>query len=170
MAAIKKLGSIGALVGLASAHPLVSAQQVVVSYAPASTAVPTVSEWGMILLSLLLVAVAVVASRKGASGKTVLGLALTATVLMGGGGYAIKDAVAAVLPTLSMNNAAGGVVTAPEGSIAVPVTNDTLVPMRILSITPSTAVDADPSGCVSGSTVVPPGSSCTVLVGVAPPV
>ncbi len=163
---MKKLGSICALMGFASAHTLVSAQQVVISYAPASTAVPTVSEWGMIILSLLLVVVAVVASRKGAGGKTVLGLALAATVSLGGGSYAIKDAWAAAPPDLSMTNAAGGVITAPEGSIAAPVTNQTSVPMRVLSITPTTAVDTDPSGCVPGNTVVAPGASCTVLVGV----
>ena len=166
MTTMKTFGSICALVGFASAHTLASAQQVVISYAPASTAVPTVSEWGMIILSLLLVVAAVLAMRKGANGKTVLGIALAATVSLGGGSHVIKDALAAVLPDLSMTNAAGGVVTAPEGSIPVPVTNQTSVPMRILSITPPTAVDTDPSGCVSGSTVVAPGASCTVLVGV----
>lgn len=164
MVTMRKFGSACTLVGAAAVHTVASAQQVVVSYAPASAAVPTMSEWAMIVLSLLLAVVAVVSIRRGASGKAVLGLALAAVASLGGGGYAIKDALALVAPVLFMTNPAGGVVTALEGSLVVSVTNQTSVPMRILSITPPTAVNTDPSGCVPASTVVAPGASCTVLV------
>ncbi len=165
MVALKKLGSACALAGFVAIHRLASAQQVTVSYAGSSTAVPTASAWGMIILSLSLALLAVVAMKRRGSGKPVLGLALAALVSLGAGSYAIKDALAAAISALSMTNPAGGVVTASQGSTPAPVTNQTSVPLRIVSITPIAAMDPNPSGCKPGSTVVMPGTSCTILAG-----
>lgn len=154
---------VGALAGLAVAQHCANAQ-VTVSYAPASTAVPTVSEWGLLVMSALLAVAAFAAIRKGAGSKSIMGLALAAMACWDGGGYTVREVVAQSLPGLAMTNPAGGTVTADLGKDAVPVTNQTSVPMRVVSITPPAAIDSDPSGCVAGTTVVAPGASCTVLV------
>ncbi len=153
----------GAAMGLAAAHNFANAQ-VTVSYAPASTAVPTVSEWGLLILSGLLAVAAFVAIRKGASSKAIMGLALASMASLGVGGYAVRDVLAQSFPSLAMTNPAGGVVTADLGKDPAPVSNQTSVPMKVMSITPPAAIDTDPSGCVAGTTVVAPGASCTVLV------
>lgn len=153
----------GATVGLAAAHSFANAQ-VTVSYAPASTAVPTVSEWGLLIMSGLLAVAAFVAIRKGANSKAIMGLALASMASLGVGGYAVRDVLAQSFPTLAMTNPAGGVITADLGKDPAPISNQTAVPMRVVSITPPAAIDTDPSGCVAGTTVVAPGASCTVLV------
>lgn len=153
----------GATVGLAAVHSFASAQ-VTVSYAPASTAVPTVSEWGLLIMSGLLAVAAFVAIRKGANSKAIMSLALASMASLGVGGYAVRDVLAQSFPTLAMTNPAGGVITADLGKDPAPISNQTAVPMRVVSITPPAAIDTDPSGCAAGTTVLAPGASCTILV------
>lgn len=163
MAVIKHVRSLAVLAVAALVQSAAIAQQVVITYGPDVASVPTLSEWGMIIMAVLLGIVAVIAMRKGSGSKTVMSFALAATVALGGGAYSIKDALAVQIQPLSMTLQSGGTIEADSGSVPTPVVNNTSVRQKILSISPSGAVDSSGSGCVPGTTVLAPAASCTVL-------
>lgn len=136
---------------------------VTITYGPEITSVPTLSEWGMIIMAAVLAVVAVIAMRKGAGSKTVMSLAVAATVAFGGGAYSIKDALAIAIQPLSMTSQSGGTIQVDGGSQPTPVVNNTTVRQKILSITPPEAIDTSGSKCIPGTTVLAPTESCTVL-------
>lgn len=164
MGKLKQLRNAVLLAALAVGHSVTMAQ-VVVTYGPVDVAsVPTLSEWGMIIMAVVLAGVAVYAMRKNANSKTVMSFALAATVALGGGAYSIKDALAIQIQPLSMTLQSGGTILATNGSVPTPVVNNTSVHQKILSISPPNAVDSiGGSGCVPGTTVLAPAVSCTVL-------
>jgi hypothetical protein len=85
------------------AHVVASAQAVVtVTYGPATT-VPTLSEWGLLIMSALLAAFTIVVIRKGASSKTMasLGVAIVASFAAADGTKLFKD-VYAFVPTWTL--------------------------------------------------------------------
>ena len=162
MEKLKQMRSVAVLVALAMGQTATMAQ-VVVTYAPDVASVPTMSEWGMVIMAVLLAGVAVVAMRKGGGSKTLMSFALAATIALGGGVYSIKDALAIQIQPLLMTSQNGGTIQATGGNVPTPVVNNTSVRQKILSISPSGAVDSSGSGCVPGTTVLAPAASCTVL-------
>ena len=82
MAVIKQMSKATVLAALAVGQTLAMAQ-VVVTYGPDVTSVPTLSEWGMIIMSMLLAVVAGITMRKKAGSKTVASIALAALASFG---------------------------------------------------------------------------------------
>lgn len=165
MEKLKRMGSVAMLAALAIGQTVAMAQPapVTITYGPEITSVPTLSEWGMIIMAAVLAVVAVIAMRKGAGSKTVMSFAVAATVAFGGGAYSIKEALAIAIQPLSMTSPSGGTIETYSGQAPTPVVNNTSVRQKILSISPSEAVDNSGSGCVPGTTVLAPAASCTVL-------
>lgn len=166
MTVIKQIRNPAILAALAVGHSVAIAQSippVVITYGPADVAsVPTLSHWGMIIMSGLLAVVAVIAIRKNAGSKTVMSIALAAVVAFGGGTYALKEAIAAP-GFLPMNNPAGGSITTDPGNTPTQVRNNTSVRLKIFSVSPPTALDNNNTACVPGVTVLAPTENCTVL-------
>lgn len=153
----------GALATLAGAPVLSFAQSsnVVVSYAPLATSVPTLGEWTALGLAALVAAAALRALRKQQGSRVVMGLALAAAGLFGAmqGSSLVGNAVASI--AFEMDNPAGGTVQLPFGYGVQPVTNTSGVPLRVLSVTPNNSRD-DPATTCRADTVLPPGASCNV--------
>ena len=166
------LAATAALVGspLAMAGgPLVS-----IVYSPniagvGTQAVPSLSEWGLIALCMLVLAIAYRMMRAGAGARPV------ATVLLAGalGAGAINDQdlvgkVVAAIPAVSLANSAGGTAGFSHVDTNTRVENSSGVPQQIKSIrinyglyqigTPSQTPQ-----CVEG-TVVTAGASCYVFI------
>ena len=85
MEKLKRMGSVAMLAALAIGQTVAMAQPapVTITYGPEITSVPTLSEWGMIIMAVVLACVAVYAMRKNAGSKTVLSIALAAVVSSG---------------------------------------------------------------------------------------
>lgn len=163
MEKLKQMRNLAVLVAISAGQSLVMAQSVTITYGPDVASVPTLSEWGMIAMALVLAVVALIAMRKGGSSKAVLSVALAAAIALGGGANALKEAMAApVSPTLLMTNQAGGSIVANEGVVTTVVANSTSVSLKILSISPA-AVHNNATGCIAGATLLAPNASCTVL-------
>lgn len=140
--------------------------QVVVQYGPVdAVSVPTLSQWGMIVMAMLLAMAALIAVHKNAKSKTVLSVSLGAAALLGAGlGHqVIGDAWS--LPSPSMNTATGGTVSLPSNIGVIPVQNTTLVPLKIIGVTPADAQNSSTTTCDPG-VIVAPGGSCDVDTGV----
>lgn len=147
-----------------------SMAQVVVTYGPDVTSVPTLSEWGLILMSVLLAVVAVIAVRKGASSKTVVAIALAAMGSFGSisGTQWGRAAWANGFTTYPMTAPTGGVLSIPFGGGGFAyVRNDTAAPLKILSVTPQEAQQTDGNlpACTPGLTVAP-NTFCWVKTGI----
>jgi len=153
----------GALATLAGAPLLAAAQpaDIVVSYAPLATSVPTLGEWGALGLSALVAFAALRALRNKQGSRVVMGLALAAAGLFAAtqGSGLVGNASALML--FEMDNPAGGTVQLPIGYGVRPVTNTSGVPLRVLSVTPDSSRD-DPATTCQANTVLPPGASCNV--------
>jgi hypothetical protein len=156
-----------AMAALALAQTLAMAQSaidVTVTYGPVDVAsVPTLSQWGMIVMSCLLAVAAMVAIRKGAGSKAVSAIVLAAVGCWGAaqGDQLIGKSLA--LP-LGMTVATGGTVPLqlPEGGSAQ-IFNSTTppIPLRVIGVTPSGVQNAPTTTCDPG-VVVPAGDSCIV--------
>jgi hypothetical protein len=154
---------VGAFASLGLAHALASAQAAVtVTYGPATT-VPTLSEWGLLIMSALLAAFAFFAIRKGASSKTIasVGVAIVVSFAAVDGTKLIKDVHAFVF-TWTLTSPTGGQLLNVLASIDTPITNVTTVPLMIYSITPPEAIRSGPGACVPGVTILAPTQSCNV--------
>lgn len=137
--------------------------QVVVIHSPDLAAVPTLSQWGMIVTAVLLALVTVVATRKRVGSKTI---AVAALVSLGalGGLNGVRPAWANGYTTYSMTNAGGGQVSVPSTQMFAYVLNGTSQPQRIVSINPQygppEAIDDKPA-CVPGL-VLAPNTACAL--------
>lgn len=139
---------------------------VTVAYGPDVASVPTLSEWGMIVMAVVLAVVAVIAMRRGAGSKAVLSIALAAMVSFG----ALSEfkwlgvAWANGYDTFNMTSATGGQLSVVTARGFAYVNNNTPTPQRIISITPqylpALPVDDKP-GCVPGL-LVAPGTACAL--------
>lgn len=160
MKRIYKAALLAALV-VAQTATMAQPSPVTITYGPDVASVPTLSEWGMIIMAVLLAAAAYIAMSKRSGSKTVMSIALAALLSFGGGIYAIKDAVAGIAQ-LVLNNPAGGSLITGQGGLVTTVRNDTAIRMRILSVS-NPAIHNNPTGCVPGTTVLNTNETCTVL-------
>lgn len=176
--AFKKLGLVAAAIVLTGQQTMAWAQPVptiVVTYAPAGTAasIPTLSEWAMLGLSLILAAIAVYTLRKKGGAKPLASVILAFGLALGGigGNRFIGEANAVVgwsaecstWAACSMLNAAGGTVTTGPTGVQVTITNLTGVAQTVTGVVPNgSAVVSPGSTCVVGLVVVPNGT-CTLL-------
>ncbi|MDP3519511.1 MAG: midcut-by-XrtH protein [Hydrogenophaga sp.] len=141
MIALKVMSRAAALAALGLAHTLAMAQvppPVVVTFGVDAASVPTLSQWGMIIMSALLAVAAVIAMRKNSSSKTVLSLALAALVSFGAfnGSELLAPARANGYTTYNLSSGTGGQLSLPSSSAFVYVLNDIPTTQRILGISP----------------------------------
>lgn len=131
-------------------------------YAPATPAssIPTLSEWGMLILSVLMVVAAVVSLRKKAGNKTLASVALIGALVLGGfaGDKVIGKANATVVPEMSLP--AGGTITFDYDGYEIPVYNTSGVAQRIVSIMPGSVTTMGTTCTVN--LVVPAAGSCYI--------
>lgn len=166
MTVIKQLHKAAALGVLAMTQTVSMAQSVTITYGPDVASVPTLSEWGMIIMAVVLAGFAAYAMRKNANSKTIVSLMLGAIGLLGAGlGHQVIHSTWA-LPAPQMTNPAGGVTTAiPLGIGNVSVQNTTNVPLRVITVSDPSVENAVGTTCKSG-VVVPPSASCILNTGV----
>lgn len=159
MTAIKRMRKAAVLAAVTLGQTAAMAQ-VVVTYGPDVAAVPTLSQWGAIIMSTLLAVVAVTAIRKKTSSKAVLSIALAAMVSFGAFSEFkwLGVAWANGFATYSMTSASGGQVSVPTNQEFAYVLNSSSVPQRVISIAPQypqpQAIDDKPA-CVPGLLVAP---------------
>lgn len=125
-----------------------SSQGIAVDYVPVTatvTSVPTLSEWGMIVLSVLLAAVALYILRGNKGGKPLAALILASSLALGGlGGHGLLSEAHALGVTSSdcptdgqlcyVTVASGGTVTVKTINLDVAITNNTGIAQRITGI------------------------------------
>ncbi|MEZ5642747.1 MAG: midcut-by-XrtH protein [Burkholderiaceae bacterium] len=139
----------------------------IVGYAPGSVAVPTLSEWTLIGLGLLLMVVAYRVLRTRANGRLLANLlVLGGAAAAGLGGHSLVGSAKAISFTqVEMPSAAGGAVSVPYVNETIEVVNSTPIAQTITSIAPTGfALEGDP-GFTPRCTVglqVPASSSCFV--------
>ena len=150
-------------------HTVVLAQpmDVVVTYGPAVAAVPTLSQWLMIVMSALLAIAALVAIRKKASRNSVLSIVLATLFSIG----AVTEsnwlplASANGYTSYSLSAGTGGRLSVPATRGFAYVLNDTSIPQRIISIEPQypdpQPIDDKPA-CVPGLRLEPT-KACALL-------
>lgn len=132
-----------------------------IGYVPdVQTPVPTLSEWGMIVLSVLLALVAIQTARKG--GSRLLSALLAVGALATGMGVEqtmLKTAQATALEQMSIGS--GGTVDLSGYSTGteVPVQGHPTIPMRIISVSPSSDTTVQSPTCTVGL-AVPAGGVC----------
>ncbi len=139
----KKLGLAATAIVLATQQSAALAA-IIITYAPGTTAtVPTLSEWGMIGLSILLAVVAVYTLRNKGGGKPLASVILAGALALGGfsGNSLIGEANAIPLPAgctgswaCSMTNPAGGTVTTASAGDQTEITNASGVAQTITNI------------------------------------
>ena len=177
---MKQMGKWGlkGLVGLfglaASAAYAGSAPGGVVGYAPGSVAVPTLSEWTLIGLGLLLMVVAYQVLRTRANGRLLANLlVLGGAAAAGLGGHSLMGNANAVAYQVDMTSATGGALQVTWTNVTYTVSNTTAVTQTITSISAvGGAFESDPLAtprCTVGLQV-PASSVCYVRFTYIPPV
>lgn len=145
-----------------------------IDYEPlaAATSVPTLGEWGLVLMALLVAVVAYRALRGRVNGRLLVHLLLGGGLVTGGlaGGDLVKSAraVSAGPFEVKMTQASGGSVVVTDYGSVVKVSNDARVPLRIKARTIDEGFNwgnPSPSSpeCKAG-VVVPVGGACYVVV------
>ena len=142
--------------------------------APTSTAVPTLGEWTMVLLALLVSVVAYRALRGRVNGRLLSNLALAggalAATVAGHGLIGKAEAIVETPTAINLMSAGGGSVDAPYWSR---LSNTSGVPLQIKAITPKSWTELLPPPsewprCKVG-TVVMPNAKCDTNFTYAPP-
>ena len=135
-----------------------------IGYGPAPTAVPTLGEWSVLLLALLLTAVAYRVLRGRVGGRLLSQLFLAGGIAAAGlAGHGLVQQAEAIT-WLPLDNPTGGTVTVYG---AAPLKNVTNVPLLINAVTPDaiSRVKSPPAAgapeCTVG-TVVQPAGTCNV--------
>lgn len=144
----------------AAALPASAFAQIV--YAPSNaSAVPTLSEWGMVVLSALMAFIAIQTARKGGSRVLSALLAVGALAVGLGGEQAIIRTAQAIVFEEAMATDAGGTInlSAYNAGNLVTIQGHPTIPMRIISVNP-TSDTTDPSNptCAVGLVVSAAGS------------
>ena len=144
---------------LVAGLPATAFAQVIV-YAPAAaTPVPTLSQWGMLILAVMLAMAAVYMGRK--SGNRLLsGLLVVAALGLGVQGAPVGNVQAIPAPTMA--NSTGGTVDLSELGgllIDVPVNGHPSIPMQIINVTPPSSPTSSTPTCAAGL-IVQPGQTC----------
>lgn len=132
---------------------------------PGATAVPTLGEWALGLLGLLLVAMAYRALRRRAHGQLLAQLLLVGGLVAGllTGGDVLRPAMA-IVPTASFSAASGGTVDVGFGVTQVSNTSGVAQQIKALRATEGGQwTDPEPESprCTVGR-VVPVGGTCFV--------
>src|ERR1035437_4589676 len=166
--AFKKFGLAATAIVLATQQSAALAA-IIITYAPVTTAsIPTLSEWGMLGLSILLAAVAVYTMRNKGGGKPLASDILACALALGGfsGNKLIGEANASA-PSASfyMSNPAGGTVTTIEIRVLTDITNTSGVAQTItgMAVTPGSSNALSKIGTLLPCTVglvVQPGGIC----------
>ena len=177
---MRNLTKIGLKASLVSVLPFAAyAQSVSVTYVPlggggAATSVPTMTEWAMVLMSIVIAVFAVRQLKKKGMSKSLLPILLAASFL----GAAVSDGsfvkVANALPLIAFDTPAGASFTVTSfpnnpGGLNVftsnDITNSTAVTFKITAETGSGACfgsfDAGTNTCAVNSTIAP-GASCKI--------
>lgn len=132
----------------------------IIVYTPAVEAtVPTLSQWGMLILAALLAIAAIYTGRK--QGNRLLSVMLAVAALgLGAQGAPVGDVQAS--PQLFMANNTGGTVDLSELGglpINVPISGNPTIPMRIVSVTPASFTTLGSPTCAAGL-LIAPGQTC----------
>lgn len=131
----------------------------VIAYGPAAEAVPTLSEWSMLILAVLLAASAVYLGRKPGN-RLLSGLLVLAAIGVGGQGNPVGNVQATPAPTMVVST--GGTIDLSElgGAINnVEVIGHPTIRMQILSVTPASEPTVSQPTCTAGL-IIAPGTSC----------
>jgi len=144
----------------------------IIDYGPLSAAssVPTLGEWSLLLLALLVAVVAYRALRGRVNGRLLTHLLLGGGLLAGGliGGHWVQSVQAKGVATLSMDQAGGGTVEVTDTNVAVPVMNTSgvaqkITGMRLTSESLSWGNPDETPRCDIG-VVVQAGATCYVML------
>ncbi|KAB2968865.1 midcut-by-XrtH protein [Zoogloea sp.] len=132
-------------------------------YAPATaTAVPTLSEWGMIGLSALMAFVAIQTARKGGSRVLSALLAVGALAVGMGGEQAVIRTAQAIVFQESMATEAGGTIslTGYAAGNLVTIQGHPTIPMRIVSVNPASDTTTPSSPTCAVNLIVSAAGAC----------
>ena len=158
------LGLVASGLALATTHTVILADPAptswTIQYAPIGT-IPTLSEWGMLILSGLLVVAAVYSLRKKVGSKALLSIAALCAIGLGSvlGNRIIGEAQAYTCVAQSMSSESGGTLSFDADCGAV--TNTTLVPLQIISISPTSGSTLPDTACIQ-NLIVQAGHACYV--------
>lgn len=165
---VRKYQKFGLVLGTAALSNQVFAQSTewTITYAPQATSVPTLSEWAMLALVLMMAAFAVYTLRKRGAGAGPLASVILVTALAFGamtGEKVIGLANARINATMSLP--AGGSISFPNSvGREIEVVNGSGVAQTITSVTPTSLDTTNGPTCIVGR-VVQPGQSCWVWDG-----
>lgn len=142
----------------------------IVGYAPGSVAVPTLSEWTLIGLGLLLMVVAYRVLRTRANGRLLANLLVVGgAAVVGVGGHSLVGSAKAIAFTeVEMTSASGGAVDVPYVNQTIEVLNSTPVAQTITSVAAVGGATENDPGVTPRCTVglqVPASSGCYVRFG-----
>lgn len=132
-------------------------------YAPTdASAVPTLSEWGMVVLSALMAFIAIQTARKGGSRALSALLAVGALAVGLGGEQAIVRTAQAIVFEEAMATGAGGTISllAYNAGNLVTIQGHPTIPMRIVSVNPPSDTTAPSNPTCTVGLVVSAGGTC----------
>lgn len=125
-----------------------------IAYAP-STSIPTLSEWGALLLAAAVAVAGIVMARRMGS-KTVMALALGAAAVLAGGTSSLLSRAYAVAAEHMLTDAGGTIdLTGYGEGYDIRIYGHPTISMRILSVTPPSAPTTLTPTCTAGL-VLPP--------------
>lgn len=128
---------IAALAASAAASAGAPAVGAVITYAAAgASAIPTLSEWGLIGMALLVAAMAYRSLRGRLGNKPLAAVLLAGTLVLGAipsTGW-IRPAAAVVVSEVALPLAGGGTANVTDLNVDVPVKNTSGVPLKIVSV------------------------------------
>ena len=133
------------------------------TYGPATSSIPTLSEWGLLLTSLALAVASFFALRKHGS-KTIASVVVVMAAAFGvaGGHRVISEAEARI--GFSMDFAGGGTIdfTPATGAGDYEVIANGTVPMRIISMSFTSMTTTSQPTCTVGLVLAAPSGVCFV--------
>lgn len=123
---------------------------------------PTLSEWGVAGLAVLIAVIAYRHLRANLGGKPLASFFIAGALGLCGvfGDQVIRQA-AALIPVISITNPAGGTVRVCS-SATQSLSNATSVILQVVSITPDAGSSIEGGNCAPGL-VLPPNASCTLM-------
>lgn len=162
MKSARLIGLMTSGLAFATTHSVVWADQLpsfTIDYAPVGS-IPTLSEWGMLILAGLLAVTAVFSLRKKVGSKTLLSIGVLCALGLGSvmGNKMIGQAQATSCE--QMSNSGGGTLSC-YGSSGT-ITNTTSVPLQIIRIIPTSDPATPPNTTCVQNLIVQAGGSCYV--------
>lgn len=133
------------------------------TYGPATSSVPTLSEWGLLLTSLALAVAAFIALRKQGS-KTIASVVVVIAAAFGAAGGHEIIGKAQALVAFSMSLDGGGTIdfSAATGTSDYQVSGNATVPMRIISMNFTSLPTTNLPTCTVGLVLTAPSGVCYV--------